>query len=215
MASRPEKPLSQVIEQRRDTPSFDGSPIPSADLKKILEAGAKMPSGFNLQPWRFVVVRAAEIKRKLRAASFNQPNVEEASVLIVACGDKDGWRTDMDEMIRMGRENGMSENYAESALAIIPEFISTHPNLSAWLNRHVMIAFTAMMLMAETLGYDTSSTEGYDAEKVCQVLNLPISYEVVAILGIGHLKGPDKYDGGRFSMQRTVFEGEYGKPIKL
>jgi len=215
MASRTEKSLSEVIEQRRDTPSFDGAPIPDGDLARILEAGLNMPSGFNLQPWRFVVVRTPELKRKLRAACFNQPNVEEASALVVACADKDGWRSDMEEMIRMGRESGMTENYAESARAIIPEFISTHPNLSAWLNRHVMIAFTAMMLMAETLGYDTSATEGYDADKVCQVLNLPISYEVIAILGIGRLRGPDKYNGGRFSMQRTVFEGEYGKPIKL
>ncbi|MFZ0690288.1 MAG: nitroreductase family protein [Acidobacteriaceae bacterium] len=215
MASRTEKPLSEVIEQRRDTPSFDGKPIADADLKKILEAGLKMPSGFNLQPWRFVVVRTPELQRKLRAACFNQANVEEASVVIVACGDKDGWRSDMEEMIRMGRERGMTENYAEAALVSIPEFMGSHPNLTAWLNRHVMIAFTAMMLMAETLGYDTASTEGFESEKVCQALNLPISYEVVSLLGIGRLRGPDKYDGGRFSMQRTVFDGEYGKPMKL
>ncbi|MGA7353286.1 MAG: nitroreductase family protein, partial [Acidobacteriaceae bacterium] len=173
MASRTEKPLSEVIEQRRDTPSFDGKPIADADLKKILEAGLKMPSGFNLQPWRFVVVRTPELQRKLRAACFNQANVEEASVVIVACGDKDGWRSDMEEMIRMGRERGMTENYAEAALVSIPEFMGSHPNLTAWLNRHVMIAFTAMMLMAETLGYDTASTEGFESEKVCQALNLP------------------------------------------
>ena len=37
----------------------------------------------------------------------------------------------------------------------------------------------------------------------------------VSLLGIGRLRGPDKYNGGRFSMQRTVFDGEYGKPMKL
>jgi nitroreductase len=215
MASRTEKPLSEVIEQRRATPSFDGKPIPDADLKQILEAGLKMPSGYNLQPWRFVVVRTPEQRRRLRAASYNQAKVEEASVVIVACGDKDGWRTDMEEMIRMGRERGMTENYAEGALASIPEFLGNHPNLTAWLNRHVMLAFSGMLLMAEALGYDTAPMEGYEADKVCQVLNLPISYEVVALLAIGHLKGPDKFDGGRFSMARTVFDGEYGKPIKL
>lgn len=215
MASRTEKPLSEVIEQRRATPSFDGKPIPDADLKQILEAGLKMPSGYNLQPWRFVVVRTPEQRRRLRAASYNQAKVEEASVVIVACGDKDGWRTDMEEMIRMGRERGMTENYAEGALASIPEFLCNHPNLTAWLNRHVMLAFSGMLLMAEALGYDTAPMEGYESDKVCQVLNLPMSYEVVALLAIGHLKGPDKFDGGRFSMARTVFDGEYGKPIKL
>jgi nitroreductase len=215
MANGTEKLLSEVIEQRRATPSFDGKPIPDADLKKILEAGLKMPSGYNLQPWRFVVVRTPEGRRKLRSASYNQAKVEEASVVIVACGDQDGWRTDMEEMIRMGRERGMTENYAEGALAAIPEFLGNHPNLTAWLNRHVMLAFSGMMLMAEALGYDTAPMEGFEADKVCQVLNLPMSYEVVAMLAIGHLKGQDKFDGGRFSMARTVFDGEYGKPIKL
>lgn len=214
MASQ-EKNLSEAIEQRRATPSFDGKPIPDADLKKILEAGLNAPSGYNLQPWRFVVVRTPEQRRRLRGASFNQAKVEEASAVIVACGDKDGWRTDMEEMIRMGRERGMTENYAESARESIPEFLGNHPNLTAWLNRHVMIGLTTMMWMAETLGYDTAPMEGYEADKVCEVLNLPLSYEVVALLAIGHLKGPDKFNGGRFSMQRTVFDGEYGKPMKL
>lgn len=215
MASQKEKSLSDAIDQRRATPSFDGKPIPDADLKKILDAGLKMPSGYNLQPWRFVVVRTPEQRRRLRAASYNQAKVEEASVVIVACGDKDGWRSDMEEMIRMGRENGMTENYAEQARVNIPAYLGNHPNLTAWLNRHVMLAFSGMMLMAEALGYDTAPMEGYEADKVCEVLNLPISYEVVALLAIGHLKGPDKYNGGRFSMARTVFDGEFGKPINL
>lgn len=215
MASHHEKLLSDAIQERRATPSFDGVPIPDEDLKRILEAGLSAPSGYNLQPWRFVVVRTPEQRRRLRSAAFNQAKVEEASAVIVACGDKDGWRTDMDEMIRMGRENGMTENYASQAAAVIPEYLGRHPNLIAWLNRHVMIAVTTMMWMAEVLGYDTAPMEGYEGEKVCEVLRLPLSYEVVALLGIGHLKGPDKFYGGRFSTRRTVFDEEYGRPSHL
>ncbi|HTX42779.1 MAG TPA: nitroreductase family protein [Acidobacteriaceae bacterium] len=210
-----EKSLSEAVEQRRATPSFDGEPIPDADLKRILEAGLSAPSGYNLQPWRFIVVRSPDQLRRLRSASFNQAKVEEASVVIVACGDKDGWRTDMEEMIRMGREAGMTENYIEQARANIPEYLGNHPNLVAWLNRHVMTALTTMMWMAEVMGYDTAPMEGYEAARVCEVLNLPLSYEVVALLAIGYLKGPDKFNGGRFSMARTVFDGEFGKPMKL
>ncbi len=210
-----EKSLSEAIEQRRATPSFDGEPIPDADLKQILEAGLSAPSGYNLQPWRFIVVRTPDQLRRLRSASFNQAKVEEASAVIVACGDKDGWRTDMEEMIRMGREAGMTENYAEQARDNIPEYLGNHPNLVAWLNRHVMIALTTMMWQAEVMGYDTAPMEGYESDKVCEVLKLPLSYEVVALLAIGHLKGPDKFNGGRFSMARTVFDGEFGKPLRL
>jgi nitroreductase len=216
MANVMEKTLSQAIAQRRATPSFDGSPIPSEDLKKILDAGLQAPSGYNMQPWRFIVVRSEEQKRRLRAASFNQAKVEEASAVIVACGDADGWRSgDLEEMLRLGREGGMPENYAEQAKVNIPNYLSNHPNFAMWLNRHVMIAFTTMMLMAEVQGYDTAPMEGFEQEKVREVLKLPLSYHVVALLAIGHLKGNDKFQGGRFSPSRLVFAEEFGKPIKF
>jgi nitroreductase len=216
MANKTEKTLSRAIAERRASPSFDGSPIPDADLKKILQAGLHSPSGYNLQPWRFVVVRSPEQKKKLRAASYNQAKVEEASVMIVACGDADGWRSgDLDEMLRLGRQGGMPENYAEQAKANIPNFLSNHPNMALWLNRQVMLAFTHMLLMAEVLGYDTAPMEGFEEDKVHEALKLPLSYSVVALLGIGHLKGPDKFFGERFNIARTVFAEEYGRPLKF
>lgn len=216
MANVMEKTLSQAIAQRRATPSFDGSPMPAEDLKKILETGLQAPSGYNMQPWRFVVVRAEDQKRRLRAACFNQAKVEEASAVIVACGDADGWRSgDLEEMLRLGREGGMPENYAEQAKVNIPNYLSNHPDFPMWLNRHVMIAFTTMMLMAEVLGYDTAPMEGFEQEKVREVLKLPLSYQVVALLAIGRLKGGDKFYGGRFSTSRTLFGEEFGKPLKF
>jgi nitroreductase len=216
MANKIEKSLSRAIAERRASPSFDGSPIPDTDLQKILQAGLHSPSGYNLQPWRFVVVRSPEQKKKLRAASYNQAKVEEASVMIVACGDADGWRSgDLDEMLRLGRLGGMPENYAEQAKANIPNFLSNHPNMPLWLNRQVMLAFTHMLLMAEVLGYDTAPMEGFEEDKVHEALRLPLSYSVVALLGIGHLKGPDKFFGERFNMGRTVFAEEYGRPLKF
>jgi len=109
------KSLSQAIQERRATPSFDGTPIPPTDLRQILEAGLSAPSGYNVQPWRFIVVQSEEQKKRLRAASFNQAKVEEASAVIVACGDADGWRRDLDDILRMGREGGMPEGYAAQA----------------------------------------------------------------------------------------------------
>jgi nitroreductase len=216
MANPVEKPLSAAIAARRSTSSFDGTQISGDDLRKIIEAGLQAPSGYNLQPWRFVVVRNPEQRRRLRQASYNQAKVEEASVVIVACGDADGWRNgDIEEMLRLGREGGMPENYAEQAKTAIPEYLFNYPNLPMWLNRHVMIAFTTMMLMAEALGYDTAPMEGFEEEKVREVLRLPLSYNVVALLAIGHAKGPEKFSGGRFSMGRTVFGEEYGKPLKF
>ncbi len=211
-----EKSLEQAIRERRSTPSFDGKLIPQKDLMKILEAGLSAPSGYNMQPWRFVVVQLPEQKRRLRGASYNQAKVEEASVVIVACGDADGWRRDLDMMLQQGLAGGMPESYAAQAKSSVPKYISSFSGdeMKGWLNKQVMLAFTHMMLMAEVLGYDTAPMEGFEQEKVHDVLRLPMSFWVVALLAIGRGKGADKFDGGRFDMSHTVFGEEFGKPWK-
>lgn len=211
-----EKKLSQAIAERRATPSFDGSSIPAEDLKQILEAGLHAPSGYNMQPWRFVVVQGLDQKKRLRAASYNQAKVEEASAVIVACGDADGWRKDLDLMLQMGVSGGMPASYADQARNSVPNYMMsfTPDAMKGWLNKQVMLAFTHMLLMAEVLGYDTAPMEGFEQEKVHEALRLPLSYWVVALLGVGHLKGADKFDGGRFEIGHTVFGEEFGKPLK-
>jgi nitroreductase len=214
--TKEQKTISQVLAERRATPAFEHTPIPDEDLKKILEAAHLSPSGYNLQPWRFIVVREAAQKRRLRAASYNQAKVEEAPVVIVCCGDEDGWRNgDLEEVIRLGEAGGMPASYAAMVREVVSGFLSNLPNKEAWLNRQVMIAFTHMMLMAESLGYDTAPMEGFEEDKIREVLRLPLSYHVVALLAIGHRKGKDKFDGGRFETRRILFGEEYDRPLKL
>jgi nitroreductase len=210
------KTLSEAIKGRRATPSFDGTPIPAEDLRQILDAGLHAPSGYNMQPWRFIVVQSPEQKKRLRAASYNQGKVEEASAVIVACGDADGWRKDLDLVIEQGLKGGMPEGYAEQARVSVPNYLSSFntTQMQGWLNKMVMLSFTHMLLMAEVMGYDTAPMEGFEQDKVHEVLRLPLSYWVVALLGVGHLKGADKFDGGRFDMGHTVFGEEFGKPLK-
>ena len=212
-----EKTLEDAIRERRSTPSFDGAPLPVEDLEQIVNAGLLAPSGYNMQPWRFVVVQSPDQKRKLRAASYNQAKIEEASVVIVACGDADGWRRDLDLVLQKGLAGGMPESYAAQARSSVPKYMAsfTTDQMHAWLNKHVTIAFTHMLLMAEVLGYDTAPMEGFEQEKVREVLRLPLSYWVVALLAIGKGQGADKFNGGRFEMNHTVFGEEFGKPFQL
>ena len=218
-----EKLLSEAIADRRATPSFEEVPIHSADLEKIIRAGLAAPSAYNLQPWRFVVVRDREQKKKLRQAAFGQPKVEEASAVIVACGDPQGWKNgDLDAMLHLAKQHGFGDDEQHKKMrANIEGFLGSspgkagglEPTFDLWANRHVMIAFTTMMWAAETLGYDTAPMEGFEEDKVKALLKIPDRVRVVALLGIGRRKGSDKPFGGRFDPSRVVFADEWGKPV--
>lgn len=210
------KSLQQVIRERRSTPSFDGAEMPADDLRVILEAGLAAPSGYNVQPWRFVVVQAQEQKRRLRMSCFNQAKTEEASVVIACCGDSDSWRRDADDIIRMGLDGGMPESYAAQLKGHVESYLSSlnRDQMHGWLNKQVTIASTFMMLMAETMGYETAMMEGFEQERVHEVLRLPLSYWVVSLLLVGRRHGPEKYHGGRFGLAHAAFAEEFGKPLK-
>jgi nitroreductase len=219
-----EKLLSHAIKDRRATPSFEEVPIHSADLEKIIRAGLEAPSGYNLQPWRFIVVRDPEQKKKLRRASFGQAKVEEASAVIVACGDPQGWENgDLDEMLRISEQHGFSPANSKRVRDTVTGIFGNppgkagglEPDFAIWANRHTMIAFTTMMWAAETLGYDTAPMEGFMEDQVKALLKIPDHVRVVAMLGIGRLKGQDKSYAGRFPVERTVFAEEWGKNIEF
>jgi nitroreductase len=218
-----EKVLSQAIQERRATNNFEDVPIPEADLQKIVRAGLEAPSGYNLQPWRFVVVHSREQKKKLREAAFGQPKVEEASAVIVACGDPDGWKNgDLEEMLKLAKEHGFGGSPEhDAARKSVSGFLGSppgkagavEPSFGLWVNRQVMIALTTMMWMAEALGYDTAPMEGFLEDKTKDLLKIPQRVRVVALLAVGRRKGPDKPYGGRFDPSRTVFGDEWGKKI--
>jgi nitroreductase len=220
-----EKLLSEVIKERRATPNFEDVPIHSADLEKIIRAGLEAPSGYNLQPWRFVVVRDREQKKRLRQAAFGQAKVEEASAVIVACGDPQGWKDgDMEESIRLAKHHGYGgEAEHQGARNGVTHFLGgtpgtiggVAPSFDVWVNRQVMIAYTTMMWMAEALGYDTAPMEGFLEDKIKELLKIPARVRVVALLGIGRRKGADKPYAGRFDPARTVFTDEWGKSIEF
>jgi nitroreductase len=210
-----EKPLSAAIRERRSTPHFALKPVTDDDLQKILNAGLSAPSGYNTQPWRFVVVRDLDQRRHLRRAAFNKARVEEAPVVIVACGDGANLGTDiLNDMLGLAKEHGYGdETQHELVRRNFPDFLASVETI-VWLNRQVAIAATHMMLMAETLGYDTAMMEGFKESDVKKLLDIPDSAHVVVLLCLGTLEGPDKPFGGRFDISRTVFDGRWGKAFR-
>ncbi len=63
----------QTLRQRRTVRDFSGDPVPFELIEQAIRAAGTAPSGANMQPWRFVVVKDAEIKRKIRAAAEESP----------------------------------------------------------------------------------------------------------------------------------------------
>ena len=82
-----------AINQRRSVKAYDPTHrLTAAEETKLLEAAIQSPTSFNMQNWRFVIVRDPELRQQIRAAANDQPQVTDASLLIVLTADLKAWR---------------------------------------------------------------------------------------------------------------------------
>jgi nitroreductase len=213
-AGAPLKPMPWVMLRRRATEHVEATPIPDTTLRTILELAGQAPSAYNLQPWRFIVVRTREDRARLRRVAHDQEKVGEAPVVVIAVGVTAAWRRDLDEVLREGARQGAGttddasiERRKRAALDFLAGM-----RMDVWVNRHVMIAVTYMMLAAESYGIDTAPMEGFDAEGVKREFGVPDEDEVVALLALGIGRKPDKAFPGRFGLSKIVYDGQFGVP---
>jgi len=57
--------LLDLVKTRRSIRRFKPDPVPDAHIHKIIEVARWAPSGFNMQPWEFVVVRKQDLRQKI------------------------------------------------------------------------------------------------------------------------------------------------------
>ena len=212
--------LKDSIERRRAARAFRPDDIPDVILEEIFRLGLRSPSGYNLQPWRFIVLRTAEGKAKLKACAFDQPQITQAPVVIICCGDRAASESkNIEAVIELGLEHdAITPEYADVMRQQIPAMFEQKPSftsLETWTNRHTMLGVAHMMIVAESFGVDSCPMEGFVGAKVKEAFNIPATVDVCCLLCLGYATDPMKKFGGRFSYAQVCFSEEYGAPFLL
>ncbi len=208
--------LNEAIKQRRAARAFRPDSIPEDILNEILCLGVRSPSGYNLQPWRFIVVREKTNKEKLQACAFDQRQVAEAPLVLICCGDRRVSGPDyVQSIIELGEQAGaMNEKYADYMRSAIPQFFENHPSFEspeAWTNRHTMLAVAHLMIVAKSFGVDTCPMEGFATQQVKDAFNIPAEVDVCCLLPMGYATEPLKQYGGRFDINKVFYSERFGE----
>lgn len=183
--------LSEALRTRRSIRNFDPEHQVSAEeLQRLFDMVVQTPSGNNLQPWEFLVVRDRQRKQKLQSLSLNQRHVGEAAAVIIALASRP-LLAYLDEIREMMVTAGQLSQSQADDLAADLRGRGHGPEALAWrAKRDVCLACMTLMLAARELGYDTCPVGAFDAEAVRREWNLPDNLEPVLLLPLGKLVGP-------------------------
>ena len=215
MTDRP-LPAPEAIVRRRATRRFDPDrPLDGALLARLLRLATHAPSGFNLQPWRFLVVRSEANRRKLRACAFNQPKVSEAPVLVVVLGylypEKTHLGPVLDAMTALGaatpEQAAELRGRASRAMARVAD-------RTLWATRSTMLAASTLLIAAESLGVASAPMEGFDEAKVREAFGVPDDHAVCCLVALGYPAESQPFPG-RLGLADVGFEEHFGRPWTL
>ena len=196
----------ESIYGRRAVKHFDSShEMPEEDVKKLLEAAIQSPTSFNIQHWRFVVIRDPDLRRQIRANGNDQAQITDASLLILMTADVDAWKKQPERYWR-----NAPEQVAELLVNWIGPFHEGKPQLQRdEAMRSIGMAMQTLMLAAKAMGYESCPMIGFDHEAVAKLINLPADHCAGPLVAIGKGTKDPWPKPGQLPLEQVVIENKF------
>ena len=187
-----ENEFTKAMDFRHACKIFDeNKKIADEEIKYILEAGRKSPSSFGMEAWKFLVITNEDLKAKIRPACWNQVQITSCSHLVVVLAGINSVKPESGLVKKRFSRREMPQEKLEMYLGLyashLQNTLSTDENILAWTARQTYIAAANMMTAAAFVGIDSCPIEGYEKEKVEEILDLDVSeYQLSVILPFGY-----------------------------
>ncbi len=192
----------QLLEQlnwRYATKQFDPSrKVPAEQWAALEEAIRLAPSSLGMQPWAFVVVENPGLREELKAASWGQPQITDASHLVVFAAKKDITEADVDSyMQRIAEVRGVSPESLSGFRDMVTGGVIQGKDSTAralWTSRQVYIPIGVLLTSAALMGLDACPMEGISAADYDRILGLEErGLAALAVVTVGYRSPDDKY----------------------
>ncbi|VAW82193.1 Oxygen-insensitive NAD(P)H nitroreductase / Dihydropteridine reductase [hydrothermal vent metagenome] len=172
----------EAIRARRAVKHFDPEhQMTEEEITELLSLAVLSPTAFNIQNWRFVVVRDTELRQKIRAVAWNQEQVTDTSLFIVLCADLKAWEKQPDRYWK----NAPKEVQDFMLPAIDSYYRGREQVQRDEAMRSCGIVAQTLMLTAKSLGYDSCPMDGFDFDEVAKLIKLPEDHVIAMFVAIG------------------------------
>jgi len=198
--------VTQAITERRSVKAFDPHHrMSEQEINQLMSLAMLSPTAFNIQNWRFVLVTDPLLRQQIRAASWNQAQVEEASLLIVLTADLNAWAKQPERYWK---------NAPKAASDVLVPMIGQYYQSNDQVQRDEAMrscgmAATTLMLAAKEMGYDTCPMDGFDFAAVSKLLNLPADHIPSMFVVVGKALKAAAPRGGQLAMDEVVVYNQF------
>jgi nitroreductase len=165
--------------------------ISNEEMLFILEAGRTSPSSFGMEAWKFLVITNDKLKAKIRPACWNQVQITSCSHLVIVLAGIENAKPSSGEPQKRFARRPLSQEQIDGYIKLysnhLNKTLSSDENIYEWTTRQTYIAAANMMTAAAYIEIDSCPIEGFEKEKVEEILNVDTTqYQVAMLLPFGY-----------------------------
>lgn len=196
----------EAIRTRRAVKHYDvNHRMTEEEIDQLMSLVLLAPTAFNIQNWRFVLVRDPELRKQIREVAWGQAQVTDASLLVILCADTKSWE----------KEPG---RYWVNAPQAVQDFLL--PAIDQYYRgreqvqrdegmRSCGIAAQTLMLAAKAMGYESCPMDGFDFDAVGKLIHLPEDHVVAMFVAVGKPTEEAWPRGGQVPMSEVVIHDRF------
>ena len=196
----------EAIHSRRAVKEFDPNhKMTPEEIKQFFELARLSPTAFNIQNWRFVHVSDPELRKEIRAVSWDQAQVTDSSLFVILCADLHSWE----------RDPARYWNHAPQPVQdfLVPAIDAYYRDKPAVMRDEAMrscgMAAQTLMLAAKELGYDSCPMDGFDFDAVGKLINLPEDHVIAMFVAIGKGAKEAWPRGGQIPAEEAIIQNRF------
>jgi nitroreductase len=184
--------FSKAMNFRHACKIFDENrKISDEEIKYILEAGRTSPSSFGMEGWKFLVISNEELKAKLRPACWNQVQITSCSHLVVLLAGVENVKPSSGIPAKRFARRPLTQEQLDGYVGLysnhLSQTLSSDENIYHWTSKQTYIAGGNMMTAGAYIGIDSCPIEGFEKEKIEEILELDTTqYQVSMVLPFGY-----------------------------
>lgn len=181
--------IIEALKWRYAAKRMNGNSIPKEKLEIILKAISLAPSSFGLQPYSIIVVQDPDILEKIKPIASMQPQITEASAVLVFAAWDNLTQERIDNYITLITK--VREVTQESLLpmkrVIESQLAKTEEQSFNWNAKQAYIALGIALVAAAEENIDSTPMEGFEPEKLDEILQLKEKgLKSVVLLALGY-----------------------------
>ena len=196
----------KAIQARRAVKQYDPNhSLTETEITRLMSLAVLSPTAFNIQNWRFVLVRDRKLRQEIRAAAWNQAQVTDASLLVILCADLKAWERDPARYWR-----NAPQPVQDFLIPAIDQYYRNREQVQRdEAMRSCGLAAQTLMLAAKALGYDSCPMDGFDFDAVARLINLPPDHVIGLFVAIGKGAKPAWPRPGQLSLSEVVITDHF------